>query len=93
MSSASSASPFRFSSASSCLHSSIPELAPPAAAVAAAVLLLSLLEKNADGKVAETDDEIYTEAQRSLRAVEGRLAWGERVVTKLIATPPARPAA
>ena len=45
----------------------------------AKTLLLSLLEKNADGKVAETDDEIYTEAQRSLRAVEGRLAWGERV--------------
>ena len=39
-------------------------------------LLLSLLEKGKDGSAPE--DEIVTEAQRSLRAVEGRLAWGER---------------
>ena len=45
----------------------------------AKTLLLAALEKNADGKYIETDEEIYVEAQRSLRTVEARLAWGERV--------------
>ncbi len=39
-------------------------------------LLLALLE-NKDGSA--QDDDILIEAQRSLRAVEGRLAWGERI--------------
>ena len=42
-------------------------------------LLLSLLEKSPDGKYLETDEEIYVETQKSLRAVEGRLAWGDRI--------------
>ncbi len=41
-------------------------------------LLLPLLEKGKDGNYAETDEDIRSEAQKSLRAVEGRLAWGER---------------
>jgi urea transport system permease protein len=41
-------------------------------------LLLSLLEKNKDGGFAEADEDIRIEAQKSLRAVEGRLVWGER---------------
>ena len=41
-------------------------------------LLLSLLEKGTDGSFAETDETIRHEAQKSLREVEGRLAWGER---------------
>ncbi len=41
-------------------------------------LLLPLLEKNKDGSYAESDEDIRVEAQKSLRAVEGRLAWGER---------------
>jgi urea transport system permease protein len=41
-------------------------------------LLLLALEKNADGGYIETDEEVRIEAQKSLRAVEGRLAWGER---------------
>jgi urea transport system permease protein len=40
-------------------------------------LLLSMLEKGKDGSA--PDDDIVAEAQRSLRAVEGRLAWGERI--------------
>ena len=42
-------------------------------------LLLPLLEKNKDGSFLEPDESIRLEAQHSLRAVEGRLAWGERV--------------
>ena len=45
----------------------------------AKTLLLSALEKAPDGSSAETDEEIRIEAQKSLRAVEGRLAWGERL--------------
>ena len=45
----------------------------------AKTLLLSVLEKNKDGSGAELDEETYIEAQKSLRAVEGRLAWGERL--------------
>jgi urea transport system permease protein len=41
-------------------------------------LLLSLLERRNDGTYAEPDEDIRIEAQRSLRAVEDRLAWGER---------------
>ena len=41
-------------------------------------LLLSVLEKNADGSYIEADQDVRIEAQKSLRAVEGRLAWGER---------------
>jgi urea transport system permease protein len=42
------------------------------------LLLLGVLEKRKDGSFAEPDEEIRREAQTSLRAVEGRLAWGER---------------
>jgi urea transport system permease protein len=42
------------------------------------LLLLGVLEKRKDGSFAEPDEEIRREAQASLRAVEGRLAWGER---------------
>src|SRR6185369_4583021 len=45
----------------------------------AKTLLLSALEKTPDGKYIETDEEIYVEAQKSLRAVEARLAWGDRI--------------
>jgi urea transport system permease protein len=41
-------------------------------------LLLSLLERRNDGTYTEPDEDIRIEAQRSLRAVEDRLAWGER---------------
>ena len=41
-------------------------------------LLLPLLEKNPDGSFAEADDDIRFEAQKSLRAVEAQLVWGER---------------
>jgi urea transport system permease protein len=40
--------------------------------------LLALLEAKPDGGYGEADAEIRAEAQRGLRAVEGRLAWGER---------------
>ena len=42
-------------------------------------LLLALLEKNKDGSFVEQDEPIRLEAQYSLRAVEGRLVWGERI--------------
>ncbi len=42
-------------------------------------LLLSVLERGKDGAYAEPDEEIRYEAQTSLRAVEGRLVWGERL--------------
>jgi len=41
-------------------------------------LLLALLEKRTDGGFAEPDEDVRIEAQKSLRAVEDRLAWGER---------------
>jgi urea transport system permease protein len=41
-------------------------------------LLLAAIEQRADGSLAEPDVELRTEAQRSLRALESRLAWGER---------------
>ena len=44
----------------------------------AKTLLLSVLEKNKDGTYAEADQDVRIEAQKSLRAVEGRLVWGER---------------
>jgi len=43
----------------------------------ARTLLMALLERNRDGSFAEPDAEIRAAAQQSLRAVEGRLAWGE----------------
>jgi urea transport system permease protein len=42
-------------------------------------LLLPLFEKNADGSYIEADEDVRIEAQKSLRAVEERLAWGPRV--------------
>jgi len=41
-------------------------------------LLLALVEKRNDGTFAEPDEDVRIEAQKSLRAVEDRLAWGER---------------
>jgi urea transport system permease protein len=41
-------------------------------------LLLSVLERRKDGSYAEPDEDVRIEAQKSLRAVEDRLAWGER---------------
>jgi urea transport system permease protein len=43
------------------------------------MLLLGLLEKAKDGSYAEPDGDIRAEADRSLRALEARLAWGERL--------------
>src|SRR5262245_47961073 len=45
----------------------------------AKTLLLSVLERGKDGAYAEPDEDIRREAQASLREVEGRLAWGERL--------------
>ncbi|HLX81980.1 MAG TPA: urea ABC transporter permease subunit UrtB [Burkholderiales bacterium] len=42
------------------------------------MLLLGILEKSKEGSYAEPDEDIRAEAQKSLRALEGRLAWGER---------------
>jgi len=42
-------------------------------------LLVAVLEKGKDGKYLEPDEDIRIEAEKSLRAVEGRLAWGERL--------------
>jgi urea transport system permease protein len=41
-------------------------------------LLLSVMAKSSDGSYVETDEDVRIEAQKSLRAVEGRLVWGER---------------
>lgn len=41
-------------------------------------LLLSVMAKGSDGSYVESDEDVRIEAQKSLRAVEGRLAWGER---------------
>ena len=43
------------------------------------MLLLGILEKSREGAFAEPDEDIRIEAQKSLRDLEGRLAWGERV--------------
>jgi len=45
----------------------------------AKTLLVALLERGKDGKPLEPDEDIRLEAQKSLAAVEGRLAWGERL--------------
>ena len=42
-------------------------------------LLLGLLEKRKDGSYAEPDAELRAEAHKSLRALNGRLAWGDRL--------------
>jgi urea transport system permease protein len=42
------------------------------------MLLLAILERSKEGNYAEPDEDIRAEAQKSLRALEGRLAWGER---------------
>ncbi len=44
----------------------------------AKTVLLGVLEKDSTGAFTEPDEEIRAEAQKSLRAVEGRLAWGEK---------------
>jgi urea transport system permease protein len=43
----------------------------------AKTLLMGLLEKDKQGQYAEADEEIRAAAQASLRAVEGKLVWGE----------------
>jgi len=40
-------------------------------------LLMALLEKDKEGKFAETDEDVRAAAQASLRAVDGKLVWGE----------------
>ncbi len=42
-------------------------------------LLLGVVERDKDGSYAEPDEDIRREAQASLREVEGRLVWGERL--------------
>jgi urea transport system permease protein len=42
------------------------------------MLLLGILEKSKEGTYAEPDEDIRIEAQKSLKTLEGRLAWGER---------------
>ena len=42
------------------------------------MLLLAILEKSKDGGFTEPDEDIRAEAQKSLRELEGRMAWGER---------------
>ncbi len=42
-------------------------------------LLLAVLERGTDGSFVEPDEELRREAQTSLREVEGRLAWGQRL--------------
>ncbi|MGE3677954.1 MAG: urea ABC transporter permease subunit UrtB [Burkholderiales bacterium] len=42
-------------------------------------LLVALLDKDKDCRPLEADADIRAEAAKSLRAVEGRLAWGERL--------------
>jgi urea transport system permease protein len=41
-------------------------------------LLLAFAEKNKDGSFVEADDDIRRAARKSLKAVDNRLAWGER---------------
>src|SRR5579871_2520119 len=45
----------------------------------AKTLLLGLLERTPAGTYVETDEEVRSAAQSGLRAVDNRLAWGERV--------------
>src|SRR4029078_590747 len=40
---------------------------------------MALLEKDKEGKFAETDEDVRAAAQASLRAVEGKLVWGDRL--------------
>ena len=40
-------------------------------------LLMALLEKDKQGKFTEADEDVRAAAQASLRAVEGKLIWGE----------------
>ncbi len=40
-------------------------------------LLMAVLEKDKEGKFAEGDEEVRAAAQASLRAVDGKLVWGE----------------
>jgi urea transport system permease protein len=42
-------------------------------------LLLPIVAKKPDGTFAEPDEEIRAEARKSLNAIDGRLAWGERL--------------
>jgi urea transport system permease protein len=42
-------------------------------------LLLPLVAKKPDGTFAEPDEEVRAEARNSLKAIEGRLEWGERL--------------
>jgi urea transport system permease protein len=42
-------------------------------------LLLPIVARTADGSFVETDADIRAAAERSLRAIDGRLAWGERI--------------
>jgi urea transport system permease protein len=43
------------------------------------LLLLPLVEKSADGKPVEADEDVRREAQKSLSSVEGRAVWAGRV--------------
>jgi len=42
------------------------------------MLLLAILEKSKEGNFTEPDEDIRAEAQKSLKELEARLAWGER---------------
>jgi len=42
-------------------------------------LLLPIVAKSPDGKFAEPDEAVRAAAQKSLQAINGRLAWGERL--------------
>ncbi len=42
------------------------------------MLLLGILEKSKEGVYSEPDEDIRAEAQKSLKLLEGKLAWGER---------------
>ncbi len=43
------------------------------------LLLGGVVERKADGTFAEPDEDVRFEAERSLRAIDARLAWGERL--------------
>jgi urea transport system permease protein len=43
------------------------------------LLLGGVVEKRADGSYAEPDEDVRLEAERALRAIDGRLVWGERL--------------
>jgi urea transport system permease protein len=42
-------------------------------------LLLPIVARKADGSFAEPDEAVRSEAQKSLKGINGRLAWGERL--------------